>query len=141
MDRHSRNAGILAAADLLKPMANPNRLAILCRLAEGEASVGEMEDTLGIRQPTLSQQLGELRKVGLIDHRRVAKSVFYRLSDERARALVGHLHELFCVYAGHEERTVSAASPQAPSFAVSSRGNAAVFAHVVGDGEASEETA
>jgi DNA-binding transcriptional ArsR family regulator len=40
------------AADLLKLMANANRLAILCRLSEGEASVSEMEETLGIRQPT-----------------------------------------------------------------------------------------
>ena len=116
MDIHSRNPQVIAAADLLKLMANPNRLAILCRLAEGEVSVGEMEESLGIRQPTLSQQLGELRKTGLIRDRRVAKSVFYSLSDQRARALVERLHELFCSPSGREEQTreAPAASPEAP---------------------------
>lgn len=55
---HARDPRVVEAADLIKLMANPNRLAILCRLSEGEASVGEMEATLRIRQPTLSQQLG-----------------------------------------------------------------------------------
>ena len=116
MDIHSRNAQVIAAADLLKLMANPNRLAILCRLAEGEVSVGEMEESLGIRQPTLSQQLGELRKTGLIRDRRAAKSVFYSLSDQRARALVERLQELFCSPSSCEEQTreAPAASPEAP---------------------------
>lgn len=91
-----REAALLEAADLMKLMGNPNRLAILCRLSEGEASVGEMEETLGIRQPTLSQQLGELRKAGLIADRRAAKVVFYRLADTRALVVVKHVHAVFC---------------------------------------------
>lgn len=91
----ARNPLIAEAADLLRLMANPNRLAILCRLVDGEASVGEMEETLGIRQPTLSQQLGELRKAGLIGDRREAKLVFYRLKDERAQSIMDHIHSLF----------------------------------------------
>lgn len=86
---------VVAAADILRLVGNPNRLAILCRLAEGEASVGEMEAKLGIRQPTLSQQLGELRKAGLIEDRREAKVVFYCLADERVRSIVDHVRELF----------------------------------------------
>ncbi len=114
MDIHSRNARVIAAADLLKLMANPHRLAILCRLAEGETSVGEMEESLGIRQPTLSQQLGELRKTGLIRDRRAARSVFYSLSDERARALVERLHELFCSPSGRKEQTRETPAASAP---------------------------
>lgn len=94
--RHARDAMILEAADLLKLIGNPNRLAILCRLCEGEASVGEMETELGIRQPTLSQQLGEFRKAGLVGFRREAKVVFYSLADGRTRSIIGHIHGLFC---------------------------------------------
>lgn len=101
---------VAEAADLLKLMANPNRLAILCRLVKGEVSVGEMETTLGIRQPTLSQQLGELRKAGLVSDRREAKVVFYSLSDRRARSIVQHVHRLFCGTAS----LVEPAEPQSP---------------------------
>ncbi|WP_342752361.1 metalloregulator ArsR/SmtB family transcription factor [Acuticoccus kandeliae] len=80
-----------AAAELLRLLANPNRLAILRRLADGEASVGEIERTLGIRQPTLSQQIGELRKAGLVADRRQGKAMVYRLVDPRAAALIDHL--------------------------------------------------
>lgn len=86
---------IVEAAELLRLMGNPNRLAILSHLASGEAPVSEMEERLGIRQPTLSQQLAEMRKAGLVRDRREAKSVIYRLTDARTRALVRHIHEIF----------------------------------------------
>jgi DNA-binding transcriptional ArsR family regulator len=59
-----------AAAGLLKVLANPDRLMLLCRLAQGEASVGELEAELGILQPTLSQQLTVLREEALVETRR-----------------------------------------------------------------------
>src|SRR3989344_4217642 len=52
------------ACALLKVLAHGDRLIILCRLAQGEFCVGELEEDLGIRQPTLSQQLGVLRQPG-----------------------------------------------------------------------------
>ena len=52
------------AASLLKSLANPDRLLLLCQLVEGERSVTELEALTGIRQPTLSQQLGVLRNEG-----------------------------------------------------------------------------
>lgn len=83
------------ASELLKSLANPNRLSIFCMLLEGERSVAEIESELGIRQPTLSQQLGELREAGLVATRRGAKHVFYRVADDRAGRIVATLREVF----------------------------------------------
>ena len=58
------------ASNFLKALANENRLIILCCLAEGEKNVGELETMLGIRQPSLSQQLARLRSDGLVETRR-----------------------------------------------------------------------
>ncbi|MFZ2872403.1 ArsR/SmtB family transcription factor, partial [Zavarzinia sp.] len=85
-----------SAAEFLKVLANANRLMIVCHLLDGEASVGELETQLGIRQPTLSQQLGILREAGIVIGRREAKSVIYQLSDERARPLIAVMNQLFC---------------------------------------------
>lgn len=83
------------ASDLLKALANPNRLSIVCLLLEGESSVSDIESELGIRQPTLSQQLGELREAGLVATRRDAKHIYYRVADDRAGRIVKTLREVF----------------------------------------------
>jgi DNA-binding transcriptional ArsR family regulator len=83
------------ASDFMKAMANPVRLAILCVLMEGARTVGELEEILDVHQPTLSQQIGELRDAGIIIGRRVAKAVVYRLADPRAGQLIAHLRLLF----------------------------------------------
>ncbi len=84
-----------AASDFLKAMANPVRLSILCTLVEGARSVTELEAMLDVHQPTLSQQLGELREAGIIVGKRSARAVVYRLADPRAGQLIGHLRLLF----------------------------------------------
>lgn len=83
------------AAALLRVLANENRLLLLCQLSQGERSVGELEQLLGIRQPTLSQQLGVLRTEGLVQTRREGKQIFYRVVDERAQRV---LETLYCMY-------------------------------------------
>jgi DNA-binding transcriptional ArsR family regulator len=85
-----------AAADFLKKLANPNRLMIVCALVEGELSVRALEDTLGIRQPGLSQQIAELREAGFIVGRKESKSVIYRLADGRVKEFVAMMHRMFC---------------------------------------------
>ncbi|WP_325100334.1 ArsR/SmtB family transcription factor [Brevundimonas aurantiaca] len=62
------------AAELLRQLANANRLLILCHIAAEERSVGQLETDLGIRQPALSQQLAELRQYGLVKTRRQSRS-------------------------------------------------------------------
>ncbi|MCA1443039.1 helix-turn-helix transcriptional regulator [Ensifer sp. IC4062] len=84
------------ASALLKTLANQNRLMIVCTLVEGEHSVGELEEMLGIHQPTLSQQLTVLREAGIVATRRDAKQVFYRLAEDKAARLVMALYEIFC---------------------------------------------
>ena len=75
------------AAALLRTLANPARLGILLTLLDGEQSVAALETALGLRQPNLSQQLGELREAGLIAARRESRAVFYSLADDAARRL------------------------------------------------------
>ena len=85
-----------AAADLLRQLANANRLLILCHIAEQERSVGQLEQDLGIKQPGLSQQLAELRQAGLVKTRRQSRSIFYSIADARAQAVMAMLWEIFC---------------------------------------------
>jgi DNA-binding transcriptional ArsR family regulator len=84
-----------AACNFVKSLANPSRLMIACALIEGERSVGDLETSLGLRQPSLSQQLSELRESGIVEARREAKQVFYRIKDRRAVALLETLHQIF----------------------------------------------
>ena len=89
-------ANLRQAADLMRSLSNPNRLMIACALAEGEQSVSELEDRLGIKQPILSQQLADLREAGIVQARRSSKSVFYSLADAKAGHLITALHQIFC---------------------------------------------
>lgn len=79
---------VAAAAERLRTLANPTRFRIVLHLLAGERAVGEIEATLDLRQPGLSQQLAELRDAGLVAARREGKSVFYRLADPAQRRLV-----------------------------------------------------
>ncbi|MCG8517194.1 MAG: metalloregulator ArsR/SmtB family transcription factor [Pseudomonadales bacterium] len=92
------------ASLFLKSLANRDRLLLLCQLTEGEASVSDLEQRTGIGQPSLSQQLGVLRRERLIAPRRAGKQVFYRLADPRVEALLGQLYELFCRPQGPDEQ-------------------------------------
>ena len=71
---------------LLKTLANPNRLLIVRMLFDGEQSVGSIETALGIRQPTLSNELGALRRRNLVQTRRDSRMIYYSLSKEVNRA-------------------------------------------------------
>ena len=88
------------ACNLLKALANPDRLTILCQLSQGEKRVGELESLLGIVQPTLSQQLTVLREQQLVSTRRVGKNIFYALSSPQALAVIRTLYEQFCLADG-----------------------------------------
>jgi len=90
------HAGAADACRLMKALANPDRLLLLCQLAQGEMSVGELEAALGILQPTLSQQLSVLRTEALVETRRDGKHVFYRVASGPALAVLKLLHQQFC---------------------------------------------
>ena len=84
------------ASDFLKALAHESRLMILCILAEGEKSVGELEDLLALRQPTVSQQLARLRADGLVSTRRDGKAIYYNLASDEARVVIGAIYDVFC---------------------------------------------
>ncbi len=85
-----------AAGQLLKALGNPDRLLLLCQLVAGEMNVGELEERLKIVQPTLSQQLGVLRREGLVDTRRDGRQIYYSISSPQALAVIETLYQLFC---------------------------------------------
>jgi len=93
-------ASAAIATDLLKVMANSDRLMLLCQLSQGEKSVGELEEILGIKQPTLSQQLTVLRKAALVSTRREGKSIYYAISNTSALAIMNVLYQEICMKLG-----------------------------------------
>ena len=84
------------ASQFLKALANENRLMLLCILSEGEYSVTDLEELLGIRQPTLSQQLARLRADKLVSTRRRGKAIYYSLSSREARDVMAVIYTHFC---------------------------------------------
>ena len=89
-------ARALRATGLLKAMANPVRLLVLCQLAEGEKSVGELEKVADVSQSALSQHLALLRERGLVRNRRAGQSIYYTLDGPEAPALLAALYEVYC---------------------------------------------
>jgi len=83
------------ACQTLKLISNPNRMRILCGLSMQEMAVGDMEDMLQIRQPTLSRELGHLREAGVVTTRKQSRVVFYQLSDARIARLLDVLCDHF----------------------------------------------
>jgi DNA-binding transcriptional ArsR family regulator len=87
------------ACELLKAMSNKWRLMILCQLSEGEKTVGELQDLLGIGQSAVSQHLAILRREKIVGSRKDAQSIFYSLSGEEAIKVMATLHDVFCANA------------------------------------------
>lgn len=91
MQRHSGEA-----TRLLKALANERRLQVLCLLAGGEYSVGELNERLDLSQPALSQHLAVLREEGLVATRREAQTIHYSLAPGPAAAVIATLHSAYC---------------------------------------------
>jgi DNA-binding transcriptional ArsR family regulator len=87
------------ACELLKAMANPARLMVLCQIAHGEKSVGELERTVGLSQSGLSQHLAVLRNKQIVTTRRDAQTIYYSLASEEAAAVMATLYQVFCAAA------------------------------------------
>lgn len=96
IDPERLRAAASEAVSALKVLANEDRLLLLCQLSQGEMSVGELEEALGIRQPTLSQQLGVLRTEGVVNTRRDGKRICYSLADPKLLKLLEVLYRLYC---------------------------------------------
>jgi len=88
-------ASAQAAARLLKLLASEQRLLILCRLIDGETSVGELSAHVGLGQSAMSQHLAKMRTEGLVATRREAQTIFYRLADPAAVRVLETLCDVF----------------------------------------------
>ena len=84
------------AASLLRLLSNERRLMILCQLANGELSVGEIQSRVGLSQSALSQHLALLREDGVVATRRESQTIYYRIVDHAAMRVIETLAELFC---------------------------------------------
>jgi DNA-binding transcriptional ArsR family regulator len=96
IDLEAMREAAQSACALMKVLSNPDRLLLLCELAQGERNVGELEEALGIVQPTLSQQLAVLREADLVETRRDGKSIYYRIASPQALAVMQVLYEQYC---------------------------------------------
>ncbi len=83
-------------AIVLRSLGNPDRLLLLCQLSQEELCVSDLEERLEIYQPSLSQQLGVLRREGLVTTRKEGKRVYYRVADPRLLVLLQTLYQLYC---------------------------------------------
>jgi DNA-binding transcriptional ArsR family regulator len=96
LDLETMKASASRACRLMKVLSNPDRLMLLCQLSLGEKRVGELEEILGIVQPTLSQQLTVLREEELVSTRRDGKNIYYQIASPQAMAVMNVLFEQFC---------------------------------------------
>jgi ArsR family transcriptional regulator len=103
LDMQAMRLAATKASGLLKALANPDRLLLLCQLSQGEHCVSELEDLLSIQQPTLSQQLGVLREERLVNTRREGKQIFYSIASKEALAVMQVLYQQFCA-PGHRRK-------------------------------------
>ncbi|MCX7586297.1 ArsR/SmtB family transcription factor [Phenylobacterium sp. 58.2.17] len=96
------------AAKLLRALANERRLMILCQLADGELSVGELVPRVGLSQSALSQHLAVLREEAIVATRRDGQTIWYRIIDPAAVRVVTTLAEIFCppdIRKSHDRQT------------------------------------
>lgn len=84
------------ASGLLKVMASESRLFILCQLVDGEKSVNQLEELVGMRQSALSQHLAILRREKLVTTRRAAQFIYYSLASAEARTILETLYGIYC---------------------------------------------
>lgn len=84
------------AAALLKALAHPARLLVLCRLVEGESTAGALQPLTGLSQSALSQHLAVLREMALVNTRREAQTIHYAIADTPALGVLQALHDAFC---------------------------------------------
>ena len=84
------------AARALKAISHPLRLKILCVVGDQEVCVQDIVEAVGTSQSNISQHLAILRDKGVLQTRKDANRVFYRVADQRTLQLIGLMREVFC---------------------------------------------
>jgi len=96
MDLETMQNNAEAAARLLKSIANPNRLMLLCALVTREHTVGELEELTGLSQSAISQHLARLRDEEIVHPRRDAQRIYYSLKSGNVRQILETMHGIYC---------------------------------------------
>lgn len=89
-------AAATEAGSLLSKLAHPQRLMLVCHLLEGECTVGDLAQAVGLRQPTTSQHLAQLKADGIVTPRRDGQMIYYKLATGPSRAIIKALQAHFC---------------------------------------------
>ena len=84
------------AVSLIKGLANESRLMVMCVLCEGERSVSDLNQRIGLSQSALSQHLAILRRQGLVQTRRQGQTIYYSLRNSAALKVIQTLHDEYC---------------------------------------------
>lgn len=100
MDLELMRENAAQAAGLMKLLSHPHRMIILCELKQGECSVSELSEKIGIPQSPLSQHLARMRHEGVVTTRREAQTVYYSLLGRKVSAVVSLLYDLYCAEGG-----------------------------------------
>ncbi len=80
----------------MEMLSGPHRLHILCNLLDGEQNVTWLAEEVGLSQPAMSHHLKKLKLAGLVETRRDAQTIYYRLAGTHAREVLELLHKLYC---------------------------------------------
>lgn len=96
MDLEIMQENAARASEMMKLLGHPHRLMILCELNQGEHSVTELCQKIGINQSPLSQHLARMRHEGVVRSRREAQTVYYSLAGPEVAAIISLLYELYC---------------------------------------------
>lgn len=102
MDVKNIERNLDVAVNLLKALSNERRLMIICALYQGEKSVGELEEIVGLSQSALSQHLARLRRDGLVNTRRNVQTIFYSLDDRATEAVLRCLYDIYSPEEGNQ---------------------------------------
>ena len=90
-----RRHAALAEA-MLKQLANKNRLLILCRLVQGEETVGGLVAEVGLAQSAVSQHLMKMKMAKLVAAEKRGQQVYYSLADDAVKAILKTLYQIYC---------------------------------------------
>jgi DNA-binding transcriptional ArsR family regulator len=96
MDIKSIESNVDVAVNLLKALSNEKRLMIVCALYNGEKSVGNLEEIIGLSQSALSQHLARLRRDGIVETRREAQTIYYSLKNNVTEHVLKCLYDIYC---------------------------------------------
>lgn len=94
---------IETAARALKAISHPLRLKMLCVVGDEEICVQDIVEAVGTSQSNISQHLAILRDKGVLQTRKDANRVFYRIADQRTLQLISLMREVFCGDPAHRE--------------------------------------